>query len=186
MSKKKYYGFGFDPQDSVNHFYVIIPDSKNEEVEVYERFQWDETEEQNLSKKDILKFRISRYKWGKISKDVTAEFNGRLKKENKNTGRFLVGATPVEKLMGKELMVLLWGIEDCDPAEIPKAIRNWKGLLPEERWWLYTMTNASTGQINDHGRGWRMALRYALCENPVTYTSEQLTLDGFSEDNDEY
>jgi len=28
------------------------------------------------------------------------------------------------------------------------------------------MTNASTGKINDK-RGWRMALRYALCENPV-------------------
>ena len=64
------------------------------------------------------------------------------------------------------MMVLLWGIEDCDPGNIPTALRNWNGLLPEERWWLYTMTNAATGQIGDK-RGWRVALRYALCENPI-------------------
>ena len=47
-----------------------------------------------------------------------------------------------------------------------RAIRNWKGLMPEERWWLYTTTNASTGGLNDR-KGWRTALRYALCENPI-------------------
>ena len=36
------------------------------------------------------------------------------------------------------------------------------------------MTNASTGKINDK-RGWRMALRYALCENPVD-ESDQISL----------
>ena len=185
MIKKKRYGFGFDPEDSLNHFFVIIPSSKSGVVEIYERFQWDDNEEQIISRKDVLKFKISRYKWSKISKDVAAEFNARLKKDNKSMGRFVSGGTPIEKLMGKELMVLLWGIEDCDPSEIPKAIRNWKGLLPEERWWLYTMTNASTGNINDSRRGWRMALRYALCENLVTNAPEQLTIDLFTEDTDE-
>jgi len=33
------------------------------------------------------------------------------------------------------------------------------------------MTNASTGKINDN-RGWRMALRYALCENPVDESNQ--------------
>ena len=62
-----------------------------------------------------------------------------------------------------------------DTAFIPTAIRNWMGLQPEERWWLYTMTNASTGGINDK-KGWRTALRYALCENPVN-ESDQITID---------
>jgi hypothetical protein len=64
------------------------------------------------------------------------------------------------------MMVLLWAIEDSDPSVISTAVRNWKGLLPEERWWLYTMTNAATGEIHDK-KGWRKALRFALCENPV-------------------
>ncbi|NLL68308.1 MAG: DUF3780 domain-containing protein, partial [Clostridiaceae bacterium] len=65
-----------------------------------------------------------------------------------------------------EMLVLLWAVEDCDPAVIPTASRNWLGLAPEERWWLYTMTNAATGSLNDR-TGWRKALRYALTENPI-------------------
>ncbi|GAB1432267.1 DUF3780 domain-containing protein [Spirochaetota bacterium] len=170
---KTYFGFGYNPTESENHFYVIIPKEGNGEVEIYERFQWD-AGEQKISNKDILKLRLSRYKWSKLSNDVTAEFNARLKSEKKPTSRFLVGDTPIEKQFGKELMVLLWGIENNDPAGIPTAIRNWKGLQAEERWWLYTMTNASTGKINDK-RGWRSALRYALCENPVD-DSKQMSL----------
>lgn len=165
-----YFGFGFDPLESENHFYVVIPKEANAEVEIYERFHWD-ANAQKITGKDILKLRISRYKWTKLAGDVTAEFNARLKADKKPTGKFIAGETPVEKLFGKELMVLLWGIENNDPAGIPTAIRNWKGLQPEERWWLYTMTNASTGKINDK-RGWRMALRYALCENPVNESSQ--------------
>lgn len=171
--KEQYFGFGYDPSESENHFYVVVPKDASLEVEVYERFHWD-IGEQKITKRDILKMRISKHKWSKVSMEVTAEFNARLKLEKKPTGKFLVGETPIEKLLGKELMVLLWGIENNDPKGIPIAIRNWKGLQPEERWWLYTMTNASTGKINDK-RGWRMALRYALCENPID-ESNQISL----------
>lgn len=162
---KTYYGFGYDPTESENHFYAIIPEDGAAEVEVYERFHWD-AGEQKITNKDILKLRLSRYKWSKLFNEAAAEFNARLKTEKKPAGRFIVGETPIEKQLGKELMILLWAVEYNDPSGIPTAIRNWKGLQPEERWWLYTMTNASTGKINDK-RGWRMALRYALCENPV-------------------
>lgn len=172
--KKDYVGFGYNPKESENHFYVIVPEDLKASVEIYERFHWDEGD-QVMNRNDILKLKISRYKWSKFSNDVANEFNGRLKKENKPAGRFLVGGTPLEKLLGKELMVLLWGIENNDPAGIPTAVRNWIGLLPEERWWLYTMTNASTGGINDR-KGWRTALRYALCENPVD-ESKQMTFE---------
>ena len=175
--KNGYIGFGYDPHETGNHFYVMIEDDKQLEVCIYERFAWDEESEQKIRRKDILKLKISRYKWSKLSAEVTAEFNTRLKADNKKTGKFVVGGTPIEKQMGKELMVLLWGIENNDPAGIPTAIRNWLGLQPEERWWLYTITNASTGGINDK-RGWRMALRYALCENPVD-ESNQITMDQF-------
>ncbi|PIP40031.1 MAG: hypothetical protein COX19_06575, partial [Desulfobacterales bacterium CG23_combo_of_CG06-09_8_20_14_all_51_8] len=42
-------------------------------------------------------------------------------------------------------------------------------LFPEERWWLYTQTAAATGHgVQDRGKGWRKAVRFALTENPVT------------------
>jgi hypothetical protein len=45
---------------------------------------------------------------------------------------------------------------------VPQALRNWLALKPEERWWLYGMTVAGSGGINDTEQGWRVALRYAL------------------------
>ncbi len=160
----KYIGFGFNPQESLSHFYILIPKDKTKEVEVYERFEWSDGE-QKISKKDVLKIKFPRDKWATISREITRELNLRLKEEKKKPSRFFDGGTFIERLLGKELLVLLWSIENTDSSCIPTAIRNWKGLQPEERWWLYTMTNA-TGQINDK-RGWRMALKYALCENPI-------------------
>lgn len=181
--KKTSYGFGVEPSLAQNHFYVVIINKKeiNEPVRIYERYTWTPKDDQKKAEEgtvvyadgqvigpgDVLRLEISRHKWDMVSGDLTSEFNTRLKAERKSPGKFAVGGTPVERMFGKEMMVLLWGIEDCDPSNVPTAIKNWKGLLPEERWWLYTMTNASTGNINDAGRGWRQALRYALCENPI-------------------
>ena len=173
--RKDYIGFGYNPKESDNHFYVVIPGERTQDVEIYERFHWDD-EVQEIKKQDVLKLREPRYKWSKVVDSLAKEFNQRLKAEKKPVGKFKAGeAVPLEKLYGKEMMVLLWGIENNDPAGIPTAIRNWLGLQPEERWWLYTMTNASTGGINDK-RGWRTALRYALCENPVD-EPDQMTID---------
>jgi len=168
----KTYGFGVNPELGLNHFFVQIPSTADQLVQVYERFSWTKGEDQQPGNADRLRMEISRHKWNKVSSALTAEFNARLKKDKVRIGKFVVGGTPVEKLFGKEMMVLLWGIEDTDPSAIPTAIRNWKGLMPEERWWLYTMTNASTGHIHDK-KGWRIALRFALCENPV----EQMSMD---------
>lgn len=74
----------------------------------------------------------------------------------------------IDRTLGKAVRTLE-AVEECDPALILFAIRNWLGLVPEERWWLYTMTNAATGHaISGRGKGWRKALRYALTENPVS------------------
>ncbi|MBT9142476.1 MAG: hypothetical protein DDT29_00870 [Dehalococcoidia bacterium] len=114
--------------------------------------------------RNIFKAEMSKHMWEMLEDAVQAEFNGRLKKQKLPTGRFSDVQTPLEQLLGKELLVLVWAVEGCDPAALPIAIRNWLGLSPEERWWLYTMTNAATGNIYDRS-GWRRALYYALCEN---------------------
>jgi hypothetical protein len=161
-----------NPEAGLNHFAVYIPLATERPVQIYERFTWSEEGEQQPEPTELLKLEISKHKWSKVSAAITQEFNARLKKDKIKSGKFKNGSTPVEKLLGKEMMVLLWGIEDTDPTLIPIAIRNWLGLMPEERWWLYTMTNASTGRLHDR-RGWRIALRFALCENPV----EQISMD---------
>ena len=176
------YGFGVDPAQNKNHFFVLISpkdprSASTPPVQVYERYSWTAEGEQTLDSADKLRIEISKHKWSEVKAAFTSEFNTRLKKDGLKTGKFSqYGGTPVERLFGKEMMVLLWAIEDCDPSVISTAVRNWKGLLPEERWWLYTMTNAATGEIHDK-KGWRKALRFALCENPVVERQKVSLLD---------
>ena len=87
------------------------------------------------------------------------------------SGAWKTGGNSLARLLGKELTLLAWAIEDADPVLIPTALKNWLGLMPEERWWLFTMTNAATGHaVHGRGKGWRKAVRFALTENPVGET----------------
>src|SRR5699024_11349058 len=153
-------GFGYIPEESKHHFLVIVPRSKKELITVYERFEWDEEEQRSDIIDDNLKVMITHHKWDLIKEGLTTHFNERLKAEKINVGRFKAGVNPVDRLLGKEMVLLMWAIEDSDPQLIPVAMKNWFGLSKEERWWLFTMTNAITGHVDDK-RGWRKAIRYA-------------------------
>lgn len=178
--KLKHEGFGFCPQESAHHFVVTIPASNREEVLISEHFTYDEHEGRadptfGIGEKDgKLRVILARAKWNAIADEMRVEFNRRLKKQGIPTGRWKSGVNPLSRLLGKELALLAWAIEDADPALIPAAIKNWQGLAPEERWWLYTMTAAATGHaIHGRGKGWRKAVRFALTENPVTDAPHQ-------------
>ncbi|HEY9768518.1 MAG TPA: DUF3780 domain-containing protein [Coleofasciculaceae cyanobacterium] len=192
--KKSVLGFGFSNEQTEHCFLVTLPASKAKDAKVLisEHFHYqpgsDEPAEMSFKDEDRqLKVMLKRFAWSQIEEEVKAEFNRRLRAMGVKTGRWLTkGQVPVDRTLGKELTLLAWAIEDADPALIPTAIRNWLGLAPEERWWLYTMTNAATGHAtNDRDRGWRKAVRFALTENPVmesvlrNRTSEfELTLSG--------
>jgi len=167
--------FGFDPQESASHFLVHIPAGAQSPVEISEHLSWDPglvATSAHFAAERVdgqIRSRVPRPKWNAIAEAARAEFNARLKSQGKRPGRWKTGYNPISRVLGKELTVLAWAIEDADPSTVPTAIANWQGLAPEERWWLYTMTAAATGNyLAGRGRGWRKALRYALTENPVT------------------
>ena len=58
----------------------------------------------------------------------------------------------------------LQGAVSYDRIAIP--LRNWEALALEERWWLYTMTVATTGQALQKKVGLRKALLAAIADNP--------------------
>ncbi|MED3892783.1 DUF3780 domain-containing protein [Peribacillus frigoritolerans] len=177
--KKEALGFGFLPNESQHHFLVKIPRNMNDHVIIYERFQWhnvEGNEDQPIDfMSDIPKVELSKHKWKQIEDALRIEFNERLKKEQLPVGKWKIGEIPVQRLFGKEMVLLAWAIEDSDPSVIPSAIKNWLGLSIEERWWLFTMTNAATGYVSDK-RGWRKAIRYALTENPIEENDRQMSL----------
>lgn len=164
--RKGYTGFGYHSQESPSYFDVVIGAGPNAIVSIYECFALRSSHNHETRPEDIFKLELTKERWDKLAPDAAAEFNRRLRAGKKPTGRFTTGHNPVEKLMGKELMVLLWGTEHEEPEAYPTALCNWLGLLPEERLWLYTMTDVSAGWPGDRG-GWRTALRYILCGNPV-------------------
>lgn len=182
--KQKVLGFGYDPKETGHHFLVTFPAGK-ESVLVSEHFSYDDaTARQELSfalglEDNKVRVVLPWRKWDALADAVRVEFNERLRKAGHRAGQWRGKRVPLPRLFGKELVLLCWAIEDADPSLIPTALRNWKGLAPEERWWLYTMTNAATGHaINGRNKGWRKAVRFALTENPVienrsTYRQEE-------------
>lgn len=168
-------GFGFQPAESEHHFVVTVPGRRRDEVLIAEHLSYAEQEgyappSLGMGAHDAkLRIALARIKWDAIADAARVEFNRRLKKHGLPTGRWKRGDNPLARLLGKELTLLAWAVEDADPALIPTAITNWLGLAPEERWWLFTMTNAATGHaLYGRNRGWRKAVRFALTENPVT------------------
>jgi len=167
-------GFGFNPQDTEHHFLVYVKPGKKEVI-MFEQFQYDPQISWNKLAYEVTgsgssaKVILPHLKWEFIKEEVRAEFNRRLKSNQQPIANWSAESNYLHRLFGKELLVLAWAIEDADPGVIQLAIQNWLGLKPEERWWLFTITNAATGHaINGKGKGWRKALRYALTENPVT------------------
>jgi hypothetical protein len=149
------------------HAYLVrLTKGRDARVQVSEVFGRPATSnEAHVAPETILRCEAPRDVWDVVSPEARGEFNRRLKAENKPAGRWGADETAVQRLFGKELLVLLWAVEASDvrPEEIGVAIRNWHGLKPEERWWLYTMTAAATGLAHQAGLGWRGALRQALC-----------------------
>lgn len=169
------YGFGFVPEQAQHHFVVTLPAaSKDPNVYISEHLEWDPSEARRTlhfalgKENNKVRVVLPRAKWEAIADDVRAEFNRRLREHDLKTAQWKQGQTPLSRLLGKELVLLAWAVEEADPALIPTAVRNWLGLAPEERWWLFTMTNAATGHaVTGRGKGWRKAVRFALTENPV-------------------
>lgn len=172
---KDTHGFGFVPAESEHHFVVSIPRSDSGDVEVSEWFSFGEQPRLASPHVDVSSARaprrklcISHYKWGLIADELRVEFNRRLRTASLKSASWKAGDNLVAAHFGKELMLLLWAIEDADPGLVRIAVANWDGLVPEERWWLYTTINATSGHP-EHGRGkgWRKAIGIAFTENPV-------------------
>jgi hypothetical protein len=163
-AKNKAIDFGFDPERSPYHFAVM---AAGDPVRIEERFAWPEDEAEG--KRPLPKAVLDSYRWSRVSGQASSEFNRRLHAEKLPISRWKAeGDTLLAPYFGKELTLLVWAVEDCDPTLLPNMIANWLGLAPEERWWLYTTINATTGHP-EHGRdrGWRKAIKIAFAENPA-------------------
>ncbi len=153
--------FGFDGRDSTYHFAVVVDSN---DVRVEERFTTGEATQQ-LSPQ--VRAVMDTYRWGRVAEAVQSHFNRRLQDSKKKTAKWALGEHLLAPYLGKELTLLAWASEDVDPTDLPNVLANWLGLAPEERWWLYGMAKASSGNAEPPSsvRGWRKAIRIAFSES---------------------
>lgn len=152
-------GFGVPATSDPHHFKVVIPTSSTGKVQISEHLGLQATSTDGAVIDRVL---LDRPRWTAIRAEVQRAFNVRLAAHGLKPSAWKVGENPVDRLLGKELCVLAWAVEQMDAEKIPVAVRNWLALRPEERWWLFGMTAMSTGGLMDAGKGWRTALKHAL------------------------
>lgn len=152
-------GFGVPATSDPHHFRIIIPKASAGKVQISEHLGLQSTSNDNAV---IDRIFLNRPRWTAIRAEVQRAFNARLAAHGIKPCAWKVGDNPVDRLLGKELCVLAWAVEQMEMEKIPVAVRNWLALRPEERWWLFGMTAMSTGGVMDGGKGWRLALRHAL------------------------
>ncbi|GHU10666.1 hypothetical protein AGMMS50225_14620 [Betaproteobacteria bacterium] len=152
-------GFGVPATSDPHHFKITIPKGSSGRVQISEYLGLQATTADSAVIDRVL---LDRARWMAIRAEVQRAFNARLAAHGLKPGTWKVGDNPVDRLLGKELCVLAWAVEQMEPEKIPVAVRNWLALRPEERWWLFGMTAMSTGGLMDAGKGWRTALKHAL------------------------
>ena len=152
-------GFGVPATSDPHHFQVIIPKASTGKVQISEHLGLQATGNDSAV---IDRALLDRPRWTAIRAEVQRAFNARLAAHGIKPSAWKVGDNPVDRLLGKELCLLAWAVEQMEMEKIPVAVRNWLALRPEERWWLFGMTAMSTGGVMDAGKGWRAALKHAL------------------------
>ena len=165
MTARRTIGFGCPNAPDPHHFVVEIPSARNGTVTITEHYGARAYIEAPVEVE--LRCLLSRHAWLQVADDAQRHFNERLREKRLPVGRWTSGPNKVERLLGRELLVLAWAIERAEPERIPDALRSWLVLKPEERWWLYAVTAATTGSADQAEIGWRKALRIALTETPL-------------------
>lgn len=176
MPSRKVIGLGFLPDEARHGFLIDVPKGAagSDMVCISEHRGNDldgmgVRESAATSPSDLsLRVLIDRARWLALAPGFWEEANRRLRANGLPPAKFQKNPSkpiPVHPSLGKELCILCWAVEEATPDDIPNALHNWEALAPEERWWLYTMTVATTGQAMQKGIGWRKALRAAIADN---------------------
>ena len=98
--------------------------------------------------------------WRKINTRVVRELAqdmGESELVGKKAPSLKTGINRLSPMVGRELALLLWALQEEGAAEQLEAIlHGWRELAREERWWLYAKAAAHGQQA---GSGWRRAYR---------------------------
>jgi len=153
------HGFGV-PNDPLPHQFLIrIPTGRADPVEVWEDFGAAAV---GTAAQKLCRAAVPRDTWRQVADGVKSHLNRRLKEKDLKGSRFGSGDNRVERILGRELCVLAWAVEDATPDEAAIAFTRWSSHRPEELWWLFQQIDKDGGEWDSPKTGWRIAIRHAL------------------------
>lgn len=158
----KYTGFGAGADFGAHVFQATVPAGRVGWVSLSEEYGYLAGEGGVPDR--AVRAELERAKWTPLAEVSRREFNQRLRARKVPPSTWKPGANLLDRMLGKELCVLMWACEPATLAQIDTICRKWAELRPEERWWLYAMTAAEAGTAADRDRGWRQALFHALSD----------------------
>jgi hypothetical protein len=172
-------GFGASRELGAHRFVVRIPAAVRDPVLVIEDYGF-------LGGRDGIpdqepRARIARSVWNAVRDAIKREFNTRLRAQKLPAGQWTSGDTALDRLLGKELCVLAWAMEDAAPDVAERVTHAWAALRPEERWWLFGTTVLHGGRPDDRHVGWRQALRVAFQDDVTSRTRARRPAESIAE-----
>lgn len=156
------HGFGVPNSPLPHQFLVRIPLGRNDPIEVWEDFGAAGV---GSTAQKLCRAAVPRDAWYQVAEGVKSHLNRRLKEKNLKACRFNTGDNRVERILGRELCVLAWAIEDATSDEAAIAFTRWSSHRPEELWWLFQQIDKDGGEWDSPKIGWRVAIRHALIKD---------------------
>lgn len=165
MGAIRYVDFGVPDVAAPHHVAVRIPQERNAPVEIWEDFGAVSSGE---SGNRFCRVVLRRDVWRAIAKPAQDRLNARLRERKLKPSKFVVGGwSRIDRILGRELIVLAWAAENMNALEAADACLRWVSLKPEELWWLFIKADEDAGVHNDPICGWRAALAPAFNKPPV-------------------
>ena len=118
----------------------------------------------------IMRARLEYSAWQFVAPTAEKETNVSLLEEGYAPRRFVVGDfTHIPGRAGRELLTLVYGLDDAyTPELVKRVLHNWVRMPLEQRWLLATWANdLGFGNVGDEGKGWRAAI-YKLLSSDVS------------------
>ncbi|MEP3665223.1 MAG: DUF3780 domain-containing protein [Roseibium sp.] len=168
MAQEKTIGFGVKDKAWQGCFLLRVPKGRNDPIDLIEDFGISAGEDEPQG---VARCSVDRHVWRSVADGVRTYLNRRLKAKKMKVGRFMVGENKIERLLGREVSVLLYALENCTVDEAPSVFQGWSDYRPEELWWLFNQIDKSGGYINDPQVGWRRSIKTILGERIAPETS---------------
>jgi hypothetical protein len=146
----------------IHHVEVTIPEGRGGEL----LFEEDWGVAQAGGPDRLLRCALPRGRWNAVATIAKQVLNERLKEQELPPSRWVTGVNRIERLLGKEVVVLAWAVEAADEDDVSAVAAAWAALRPEERWWLFGRVASVAGSSADASAKPRRGLGLLLSGGP--------------------